>query len=730
MRKELTFFILVLIIAVGASAQELKIEIVTPRISVSDLSACLLRNLIQQGSQYLCSSSNNVPEVNENVVLIATISNSGLVAATGVNVKFFVNGEEMTGCTATGNIDGGNSATSTCFMSFHAAGTYTVKVEATCTMCETGYETASKTVAITASAAPTVVAVTITASATPTVVVGQLARISAELSASNTAPVLGESVTLTATITNYGQRAATGVAVKFLVDGTKKTECADSVNIASGGSVTRTCTVMFDRAGTYTAKVDATCATCGTGYTTYTTQEGVSITASAATVATTPAATATPTETPTTVVLTPSPTETPTPGVLGSINIYEIIVIILVATVGFGYVFKRHAGRPKPERQVTVEEASLQPLEEKRARLKRLLNESDEKFVSGALSETEHTELRLNYLKQIEALNEEIRRMGTSKPVIDVSRIITVKGLMKSYKGTVILENVEFDVKEKTLCGIIGTSGGGKSTIIESIAGRITPDAGNVTVMGKDASANRDEVNKIVGFVPQHPELHLDQTVWGNMKNSAIKWGVKDFEKKSETILKQVGILERKDLIAKNLSGGQLKRLSLGMELMRDPPILILDEPTTGLDPSGRDQILSILSNLVSTGKRTVLFTTHFMDEAEHCDDVIIVGDGRILAKGAPSDLAKKVPGRGKIISVTLEEISDDLFSRISKMSNIQKIVREGRILRIIMDNPDPVEVPHKIKELGGKVEEAKIDKTGMKEVFVYYTGIHPEDAK
>ena len=175
-----------------------------------------------------------------------------------------------------------------------------------------------------------------------------------------------------------------------------------------------------------------------------------------------------------------------------------------------------------------------------------------------------------------------------------------------------VLENVSFTVPSGILCTIVGLSGGGKSTIVEAIAGRIPPDSGKVTIVGKDADKNRMELNRIVGFVPQHPELNMNQTVWENIINSTIKWEVKEAGLKSTVILKQLGILDRKDVVAKNLSGGQLKRLSLAMELIREPEILVLDEPTTGLDPTSRDQILTALTKIVTTNKKTVLFTTHF----------------------------------------------------------------------------------------------------------------------
>ncbi len=326
--------------------------------------------------------------------------------------------------------------------------------------------------------------------------------------------------------------------------------------------------------------------------------------------------------------------------------------------------------------------------------------------------------------KRIQIAEPEERVIG------EFVKAITVRGLSKKYKNAKILNDISFSLDQGKLCAIVGPSGGGKSTVVESLVGRISPDAGEIEILGKSTETQREELNKLVGFVPQHPELYMDQTMWQNMMNSAIKWSVKDAEVKSEKILKMLGIYERKDVLAKNLSGGQLKRLSLGMELIRGPPLLVLDEPTTGLDPTSRDQILSALSKIVYTDKKTAIFTTHFMDEAEHCDDVVLVGNAKILAKGAPSELARKMPGHGKIVQVTLEEVSQDMVSKISKIEGIRKVIREGRVLKIIMDSPEVVKISQKIEEFGGAIEGSNITKAGMKEVFVYYSGEYPEEAK
>lgn len=345
-------------------------------------------------------------------------------------------------------------------------------------------------------------------------------------------------------------------------------------------------------------------------------------------------------------------------------------------------------------------------------------------FFGSTIKSIRRRRLHRKATKEIKSATAKVE----AEPEKTLEPAISVMELSKSYKNDKILDGVTFQLEHGKLCAVVGPSGGGKSIIIESIAGRITPDEGEIKIEDMDVKDRKDKINKLVGFVPQHFELYMDQSVWQNMMNSALKWEVKDADAKSENVLKQLSIFERKDVAAKNLSGGQLKRLSLGMELIREPPILVLDEPTTGLDPTNRDQILSALSKIVFTEKKTVIFTTHFMDEAEHCDEVIIVGNAKVLAKGAPSELARRMPGMGKIVQVTLEEVGEELVSKVEGIEGVKKVIREGRVMKIIMDSPDSVEISQKIKDFGGTIEGSKIEKARMKEVFVYYTGVYPEE--
>ncbi len=301
----------------------------------------------------------------------------------------------------------------------------------------------------------------------------------------------------------------------------------------------------------------------------------------------------------------------------------------------------------------------------------------------------------------------------------NISTAIAVSGFTVKYGGKNILNNVNFKIDKGKLVAMIGSSGAGKSTIIESLIGRKKPNSGNIKIFNK----NIKEAIEHFGFVPQHMEVYLNQTVLQNLESSAVKYGIKVTDSKINEVLNKINLSHRKDVKANNLSGGQKKLLSLGMELIKDPELLILDEPTTGLDPSSRNQIITLLSGLTNHDKKTILLTTHFMDDCEECDEIIILHNKKIVAQDSPQKLEKRLPGSGKVVNIVLDNVTDDLLNKINKIQSIEKVIREGRNLRILTNEPNGVKLSQKIDEIGGSILETKLVNATMKEVFVYYTG-------
>ncbi len=342
-------------------------------------------------------------------------------------------------------------------------------------------------------------------------------------------------------------------------------------------------------------------------------------------------------------------------------------------------------------------------------------------FLRKRISKIPKKPKEIKELKETKKEFEEKERISS-----DIENAISVSNFSVKHGNKIVLENVNFKIKRGTFVSLIGPAGTGKSTIIESIVGRKKPDSGKIMIF--DKNINDKSIFQHVGFVPQSPEIYMNQTVIHNLITSGTKWGIKDTKEKSEKIINKLNLSNRKDVTANKLSGGQIKLLSLAMELIRDPELLVLDEPTTGLDPNTRNQIITILSSLTGYDHKTVLITTHFMDDAEECDEVILIGNKKILAQGSPSKLEKMLPGGGKVVNIILDNVTDDLLRKIEKIEGIENIIREGREINILTNDPNPIKIGNKITEIGGVVNETKLTKSTMKEVFVYFTGANPEE--
>lgn len=302
-----------------------------------------------------------------------------------------------------------------------------------------------------------------------------------------------------------------------------------------------------------------------------------------------------------------------------------------------------------------------------------------------------------------------------------IKEAISISNFSMKYKKSQILKGININIMRGELVCLLGPSGSGKSIIIESLVGRKQPSSGEIKIFGKDITQEK-RIYDCVGFVPQHAELYLNQSVLDNLLTSALKWNIKNAREKAETILEYLNLESRKDIKAKDLSGGQQKLLSLGMELIRNPELIILDEPTSGLDPNTRNHIITALSSIVTQQNKTVLFTTHFMEDAEECDEVILISNQKIVAEGSPIRLIKRLPGNGKIVNIILDNVTKDLLDKIERLEEVIKVIRDGRNLRIISNSPNAMKLGTRISELGAIVNKAEIQDASMMEVFVYYT--------
>lgn len=218
--------------------------------------------------------------------------------------------------------------------------------------------------------------------------------------------------------------------------------------------------------------------------------------------------------------------------------------------------------------------------------------------------------------------------------------------LTRSFGSFTAVNNVSLHIKQGTIYGFLGPNGSGKSTTIRMLCGLMEPTSGSGKILGLDIAHDSEEIKHKIGYMSQKFSLYDDLTVLQNLEFYAGMYGLSRDVKKEriKEMLALAGLEIRQHELVVNLSGGWKQRLALGCSIIHTPPILFLDEPTGGVDPKSRRMFWDIIYNLASQGT-TVMVTTHFMDEAEHCDEIGFIFEGNLIANGTPSQLKKMIPG-------------------------------------------------------------------------------------
>jgi len=225
--------------------------------------------------------------------------------------------------------------------------------------------------------------------------------------------------------------------------------------------------------------------------------------------------------------------------------------------------------------------------------------------------------------------------------------MIEAIGLRKSFADLKAVDDVSFEVGRGECLGFLGPNGAGKTTTIKMLSGQAPMDAGSVTVGGYDVSRTPRAVKQMLGICPQEDNLDTDFSVAQNMQLYASYFGIKKRELagRLEKLLRFVQLWDRRGSDIRSLSGGMKRRLLLARSLANEPEVLVLDEPTTGLDPQARHQVWSVIDDL-KNGGTTILLTTHYMDEAERlCDRLLIMDWGKIISEGTPGALIEQTVG-------------------------------------------------------------------------------------
>jgi len=256
---------------------------------------------------------------------------------------------------------------------------------------------------------------------------------------------------------------------------------------------------------------------------------------------------------------------------------------------------------------------------------------------------------------------------------------IEVEGLTKSFGGRVVVRDLSMRVKRGTIYGFLGPNGSGKTTTIRMLCGLLTPDAGRGTCLGYDILTEADKIRVHVGYMTQRFSLYQDLSVRENLEFVARVYGLPDPQGSAKTMVHRLGLDGREAQLAGSLSGGWKQRLALGACTLPSPQLLLLDEPTAGVDPKARREFWSEIHALAAQGL-TVLVSTHYMDEAERCHEIAYIAYGDLLAHGTVDEVVGA--SRLTTLNVSGEGLSE-LAVKLEKTPGVDMVAQFGTSLHV-----------------------------------------------
>lgn len=299
--------------------------------------------------------------------------------------------------------------------------------------------------------------------------------------------------------------------------------------------------------------------------------------------------------------------------------------------------------------------------------------------------------------------------------------MIVAKGLRKVYGDFVAVDGIDFEVKQGEAFGLLGPNGAGKSTTMRMIASTSMRSGGELEILGKDPNKHGPEIRAHLGVVPQQDNLDRELKVWENLYIYGRYFGLsrKFMKSKIEELIDFAQLEEKRNAKTEELSGGMKRRLTIARALVNEPDILMLDEPTTGLDPQARHVLWDRLFRLKEQGV-TLVITTHYMDEAEQlCDRLVVMDKGRIMAEGSPADLIKQYSSK-EVLEVRFgSSANKNVAKQIEGLGDRTEVLPD----RILIYSENGEQILEKIVKLGLHPLTSLVRRSSLEDVFLRLTG-------
>jgi len=306
---------------------------------------------------------------------------------------------------------------------------------------------------------------------------------------------------------------------------------------------------------------------------------------------------------------------------------------------------------------------------------------------------------------------------------------IWAEGLVKRFGETTALDGVDLGVRTGTVLGLLGPNGAGKTTAVRVLSTLLTPDAGHARVGGYDVVRDAHQVRQLIGLTGQYAAVDEMLTGTENLLLIGRLLGhpKRQAKARARELLDDFGLTDAADRAAKTYSGGMRRRLDLAASLVGRPPMLYLDEPTTGLDPRARAELWNLIRSLVAGGV-TVLLTTQYLDEADQlCDEIVVVDHGKVIATGRPDELKAKTGAQTLAVRPEDERHLPVVTSVVGELAKVTPEV-EGQLVTAAVTDPAVLPaVVRRLDDAGVVVTELALRSSSLNEVFLSLTG-HPAD--
>ncbi|MCC0644026.1 MULTISPECIES: ATP-binding cassette domain-containing protein [unclassified Clostridioides] len=309
--------------------------------------------------------------------------------------------------------------------------------------------------------------------------------------------------------------------------------------------------------------------------------------------------------------------------------------------------------------------------------------------------------------------------------------IVKVNNITKRFNDKLALDNISFSVKKGEIFGLIGPNGAGKSTLINIITNLTLPNSGNIQINGVDLSANPMSAKSIIGLVPQELAVMETLTPFDNLEYFGAFYGLKGklLQERINEALEVTGLAEVKKKKVKKLSGGMQRRLNIGIALLNHPKILILDEPTVGVDPQSRNHIFNFIKDISEKQKTTIIYTSHYMEEVEHlCSKIFIMDEGKEVAFGDNNYLKSIVSTNTKLI-MEIKNINAQLIFDLKNIKGVISVLENTSVITLDVDkNFQLTDVLSAVDKNNSKVIRISYEEPSLEDVFLNLTGKNLRD--